>query len=553
MLNVVGDRSLIEKASEAFLANHVRKENGLKHLDVNFIFKNLSAVTQQPAGICNELFADGNQKVDLIVQKVNDRDDPQSGELRSLAKRSNQPMVTIKKEHIIREWESMSFEEYNSLIHFKPIESVLSTVVRDLILRENLQSAAILMDSSFGNQTLNIVDDLSFTKIETMVNCQEHSIDDWKLKLVALRRMKMGNYFILANPFTINKFLEAFNQQQMFSKYVKVYAITLGNGKIRCISCKHATFYLVRPFPTKLHDYASNENLFQADAKNRIQLYFYYDLFRLITTTVDRYLKLVKELNSKNRLPILDRAKCERQFQVHPTQPLPDDPAAVAGGLPISNFDLSQNDLTENDPTVFSFRTLLAKQTEELYGYYGDFRLHTDAITYGYQDIAMRIEQESYLRGQVSRESYAEWSFDEKEGNIFFNAHLLEDEGESQEVAKEENKEAPKEEAKPAAGGEEAKSEEPKGDGGGEAKAEEGGGEAKAEEGGGDDGGGGGGGDKKPKDSRVTIFLVEHPPFIMKRIIDRSKEVASTTTTTTTTTTAAPSTVIFGISNGYLC
>lgn len=545
---------MIEKASNAFLANHVRKANSLKHLeDVNFVFKNLSASPGiQPAGICNELFADGNQKVDLLLQIVDDRDDLQSGELRSLAKRSNQPMIAIKKENAIREWESMSFEEYNSLIHFKPIESVLSTVVRDLILRENLQSAAVLMDSSFGNQTLNIVEDLSFTKIETMVDCQDHSIDDWKAKLIALRRMKIGNYFVLATPFTINKFLEAFNQQQMFSKYVKVYAITLGNGKIRCISCKHATFYIVRPLPTKLHDYESNENLFQADAKNRIRLYFYFDLFRLITTTVDRHLKLMKEVNSKNRLPVLDRAKCERHFRVQPTHSLPDDPVIAAGGnLPINNFDLSQNDLTENDPTTFSFRTLLAKQTEELYGFYGDFKLHTDAITYGYQDIAMRIEQESYLRQQVSRESYAEWSFDEKEGNIFFNAHLLEDEGESQEVAKE-NK-APSEEAKPAAGGEEApKSEESKGDsGGGEeakasggAKAEESG-EAKGEETAGEDGGGG---DKKPKDSRVTIFLVEHPPFIMKRIIDRSKELASTTTTTTTTTTAAPSMIISSIS-----
>lgn len=535
---------MIKKASTAFLDNHVRKSNILKHIeDVNFVFRNFSvSQNEPPVSICDKLFEGPTQKVDLILQTIDDRDDLQSGQVRSLAKRSNQPMITVKKESRIREWESMSFDEYNSLIHFKPIESVLSTVVRDLILRENLQSAAILMDSSFGNQTLNIVEDLSFTKIETMIDCQDYSIDDWKLKLVTLRRMKIANYFVLANTFTINKFLEAFNQQQMFSKYIKVYAITLGNGKIRCISCKHATFYIIRPFPNKLHDYESNENLFGQDAKNRIRLYFYYDLLRLVTTTIDRYLKLVKEVNSKNTLPVLDRAKCERHFRVQPTQSLPDEPSIVnAGSLPINSFDLAQNDLTENDPTAFNFRTLLAKQIQELYGYFGDFKLYTDAITYGYQDIAMRIEQESYLRQQVTRESYAEWSFDGKEGNIFFNAHLLEEEGESQEVAKEEKKEpAKEEEAKPEGGEEAAKSEEPKAEGGGEeAKAGGEAGEAK-EEGGGDEGGGGGG-DKKPKDSRVTIFLIEHPPFIMKRIIDRSKEIASTTTTTTTTTTAAPS------------
>lgn len=552
-LNVVGDNTLIKKATNVFIKNFVQKSN-LKHIDeVNFIFKNFS---DDRSNICSNLFKE-TDKVNLFLQDIvaDNEDDKNSlgnqnaNEIRSLMKKSKLPSVCLNQKSNIKEWQSMSFDEYNTLIHFKPIKSVLSTFVRDLILRENLQTAAVFMDSSFGNQTLSIVEDLSFVRIETMINSQDYSIDAWKLKLNSLRRMKIENYFVLADTFTINKFLEAFNQQSMFAKHIRVYVLTLNTaGKIKCISCKHATFHIVRPIISKLHDYESSERLFNLDSleiKNRIQLYFYYDLFRLIMTSIDQYLKLIKEINSKNELPKLEKEQCETFFKS--SNHLDESPI----GLPLNDFDFLNNP-SENDPATFNFRQLLAQQIDYVYGLYGDFKLRTDSLEYGYQDIAMRIEQETYLKQRITRESYAEWSFDTKEGNIYFSAHLLEGDEESGEASKEEGKsEEPKEEPK-AEPKEESKAEpkeEPKAEKSEEAKEEKsgGGGDSEGESGGDAKEGGGGedgagaesGGSGKPKDTRITIFIVEHPPFMMKRIIDKSKEVATTTTSTTTTTTAS--------------
>lgn len=562
VVNVVGDSSLIEQAGNVFLNRIVKRSNSLKHIEnVRLIFKNFTDDQTESAKFCDQLFGETN-KIDLILQEIVDADQASSGVLRKLSKASKQPMLCLKKD-TIKEWESLSLDQYNALVHFKPIQSVLSTVVRDLIARDRLQTAAILMDVSFGNQTMNIVEDLSFVKIESMTNCERYSIDDWKLRLASLRRLKIENYFVLANTFTINKFLEAFNQQSMFAKHINVYVLTLGGGKIKCISCKHATFHSIRPIMSKLHDYESNENLFQLDTKHRVKLYFYYDLFRLIATTIDRHLKLIKEINSKKQLPTLDRAKCELYLKHQPAE------ETDFSNLPISNLDLVNSDLTENDPTEFNFRNLLAAQTDQVYGLYGDFKLRVDSIGYGYQDVAMRFERESYLKQKTTRESYAEWSFDPKEGNIFFSAHLLEDEEGGQEVSKDagsgEAKEAEpkadggeekkkeskgeekKEEAKDEEKKEDAKDEEKKEESKGEEKKEDGGDEAKEDGGGGEEAAAG-----KPKDNRITIFIVEHPPFIMKRIIDRSKEVALTTTTTTTTTTAAPKVSVYSCVNKRL-
>uniref|UniRef100_A0AAN0LH94 Glutamate receptor ionotropic kainate 2 n=1 Tax=Polyphagotarsonemus latus TaxID=1204166 RepID=A0AAN0LH94_9ACAR len=497
LINIV--KNVFIKNFDRLGFNYVKKIN---FIDTNFTNNNF----------CDNLFHE-NEKIHLVLQDDFDQDN-HSNLIQKMMKQLKKPMISINKNQI-NEWKLLSYSQYNLLIRFIPITSVLSTIVRDLIIKENYKKAAVFMDNTFGNQTTNIAENLSFTELETIINCQNLSINQLKEKLLSLKRLKINNFFILAKSITINKLLEAINQNSMFSKFVNIYVISIDFEKVRCFSCKHATIKIVKPIKPNLHDYFDEYFSINLKSQNRIELFFYFDFLRLIISSADSYLKLINETNYENKIPNLQRNECLK-FVLNKTYYDSNEDLSFAS----NNFN---SFVDSDDSNNFNLRKQIVEQTKKTFGFYGDFHLSYDDLDYGYQDILVRFYSEHYLNKKISTEVISDWSFDPIEGNIFLNRHLLEEDDEKTENTEEtqEKKDEPDKQK-------EEKNDKKKDDSETNTDAE------KEEENAEDNEK-----NNKVKDSRVTVFIIEHPPFIMKRVIEKPKEVAVATTTTTTTTTQA--------------
>ncbi len=57
---------------------------------------------------------------------------------------------------IFREWRDVSFNQEKYLIQLMPPGDILTEVIRTIVSTQNITSAAIMYDESFGNYVFNI-------------------------------------------------------------------------------------------------------------------------------------------------------------------------------------------------------------------------------------------------------------------------------------------------------------------------------------------------------------------------------------------------------------
>ncbi|RWS30328.1 glutamate receptor ionotropic: kainate 2-like protein, partial [Leptotrombidium deliense] len=352
-----------------YLANGIYKavkEHNSTHFNTITLRKVIVNETTDEALICSAIF-ENDIKPSMIIDVTNKRW-PATVEIRNLARKLK--IATVSTNSATKQdWQYLSMKENQWLLNFKSPTNVFIHAVEDIVHFFGYNKFVVLHDHTFdtdelksmfaGNETLQIM----FKSLEN------DNISEFETLVRSLRKKRkenLTNFFVLAKPMTINKFMEAITFNDMFRITNNWYFLTKGKGKLRCISCLHATANVIQP----------------------VDAYFYYDLTRLILKSVERSYEAV------TWIPLKHLESC-KNIESHSSR--------------LKHFE------------GVNLRKSMEEEVEDFHGKFGEFVVNCEGSLESYQSVTLRLSRQVYRRDMKSRK-IAEWEYSEPSGNLFFTS-----------------------------------------------------------------------------------------------------------------------------------
>ncbi|XP_054159450.1 ionotropic receptor 25a-like [Oppia nitens] len=285
----------------------------------------------------------------------------------------------------IPKWRNLDDVEKQYLIHVNSPGDTIPVMIKDIVNYYNIKTLVIYYDNSFkldhkqksllfNTKTRFIIRQLEGTTVETYVKM-----------LADMNKAKLNNYFIFGTIDTLNKIIEAANENEMIEKPNKWHFITKEKGKLECKTCKRIEVMFSQPLKSRLHDYELNITLDNIDNINKVDSYFYHDLTRFTLEIID---DRIHEWPQNITFP-----KCGKHL----------------------DKELKQERVS------FQFANELAQ--EVLYGMFGRFVFNSYKMQNNYQEISMRTNK-VVISGETNNKNtkISEWEYEGHTGTLIFTA-----------------------------------------------------------------------------------------------------------------------------------
>ncbi|XP_015795628.1 uncharacterized protein LOC107371996 [Tetranychus urticae] len=205
----------------------------------------------------------------------------------------------------------------NTLIVRSP-NYILVRSVETLVNQYNLDNVYIFCDSKLELK-VNQFELFDSTSVKLIWNQFDVNSDENLVNL--LNNVKLSNFtniLVIGEPVSINKLLDIIQRFGLFRQPYTWFTLTKSLNKVKCTSCKHGQMINIEPTQSMLHEYSYKPNLTSlVEPENSIDVYFYYDLTRLILHSLDWHKQTVEQFIHFNGSTFINDSKSSFVNSIH--------------------------------------------------------------------------------------------------------------------------------------------------------------------------------------------------------------------------------------------
>ncbi|XP_044756675.1 ionotropic receptor 25a-like [Coccinella septempunctata] len=177
----------------------------------------------------------------------------------------------------LEEWKNLNVQEEKYLIQVCPPADLIPEMIRKIVFRQNITSAAIMHDKTFatGHKHKSLLRNIATRHLISEINPEK--IDE---QLLRMRKFDLANFFILGNSKTVKLVLDSAWRNNFFNKKYAFYVLTQDLGDPLKCEVKNGTIFLARPEVNEQFKKRFDllKKTYALEAEPEIAASFYFDL-----------------------------------------------------------------------------------------------------------------------------------------------------------------------------------------------------------------------------------------------------------------------------------
>lgn len=263
--------------------------------------------------VCGKLetMIDANTPPDLILDTS--RAGVLSEVVKSLSLTLGIPTVSMSygEDGDLREWRGLTSQQANYLVQIRPPGDVITSVIRQLVSRQNITNAAILFDDSFvmDHKYKSLLQNLPVRHVIHMIKGTDSEV---KKQLMKLDDVDLNNFFVLGSQKSISRVLDVANGLKLYgSKYAWFTLTKDAESTLECRSCNHPTMFMYPMAKGNDESVKTIRRNYGLETKPDVDVAFYFD-------TTLMALKAVSSMKDTNVWPTLEYTKCNDYTETEP-------------------------------------------------------------------------------------------------------------------------------------------------------------------------------------------------------------------------------------------